>query len=65
LGGGVVYKRATDGSFTVLHAFCAKANCADGQEPGAGLTLDGAGHLFGTTISGGKFGGGTVFELTP
>jgi uncharacterized repeat protein (TIGR03803 family) len=65
LGGGVVFRRTADGEFSVLHAFCAEANCADGQAPWAELTLDAAGDVFGTTTAGGKFGAGEVFELTP
>jgi uncharacterized repeat protein (TIGR03803 family) len=48
---------------TVLHSFCAEANCTDGNSPEAGLTVDKSGHLYGTTEAGGD-GGGTVFELT-
>ena len=38
---------------------------ADGSEPNGGLALGPGGQLFGTTRIGGKFGNGTVFELTP
>jgi uncharacterized repeat protein (TIGR03803 family) len=38
---------------------------ADGQDPQAGLVLDQAGNLYGTTFGGGPFGWGTVFEITP
>jgi uncharacterized repeat protein (TIGR03803 family) len=31
----------------------------------AGLVMDSAGDLFGTTSQGGKYGAGVVFELTP
>jgi uncharacterized repeat protein (TIGR03803 family) len=44
----------------VLHTFTG----GDGMLPGAGLTLDGAGHLYGTTTAGGTRGNGTVFKLT-
>ncbi len=39
----------------------------DGASPGAGVTADSAGNLYGTTTSGGTNPGsaGTVFELTP
>src|SRR5579862_404049 len=37
---------------------------ADGQDPQAGLVLDQAGNLYGTTFGGGPFGWGTVFEIT-
>lgn len=36
-----------------------------GTNPWGGLILDGAGNLYGTTVAGGTFGGGTVFELKP
>ena len=44
----------------VLHSFDSKGT--DGYEPHAGLILDGAGNLYGTTIVGGTYGVGTVFE---
>ncbi len=47
----------------MLHAFCSKPSCADGQMPGAGLIMDASGNLFGTTEEGGANGLGTVFEL--
>ncbi|HXM23300.1 MAG TPA: choice-of-anchor tandem repeat GloVer-containing protein [Terriglobales bacterium] len=45
---------------TVLHSF----NGNDGLQPLAGLILK-KGGLYGTTLSGGAYNGGTVFELTP
>jgi len=50
-----------------IHAF---AGGTDGLEPGAGLTPDGAGNLYGTTAGGGGTGcqgsgWGTVFEVAP
>ena len=47
--------------YKVLHAF----NGSDGEIPEAGLILDAAGNLYGTTDSGGAYGPGTVFKLTP
>jgi uncharacterized repeat protein (TIGR03803 family) len=53
-------------TFTVIHSF----DGPDGANPGAGLTLDRSGNLYGTTEHGGNTGGncfgegcGTVFEL--
>jgi uncharacterized repeat protein (TIGR03803 family) len=69
-GCGVVYKLATDGTETVLHAFCSKKNCTDGGSDlagMAGLTLDKSGTLYGTTPQGGAngFTNGTVFAVRP
>ncbi len=47
----------------VLHSFT--HNFIDGFTPAAGVTLDAAGNLYGTTVNGGVLGAGTVFELTP
>lgn len=64
-GCGVVFKLtpASDGKWTesVLHQFTGP----DGIAPGANLTFDNKGNLYGTTGSGGAFGQGTVFKLTP
>jgi len=37
----------------------------DGSGPFAGLIFDSSGNLYGTTVSGGAYQDGTVFELTP
>jgi uncharacterized repeat protein (TIGR03803 family) len=53
-----------DGSWTekVLYQF---TGSSDGGEPHAGVILDKAGNLYGTTINGGNVGCGVVFKLTP
>ena len=63
---GVLYE-LSDGTYTVLHKFCLKKNCTDGSFPVTNLIGDGAGALYGTTKSGGKYDmlGGTVFQLKP
>ena len=40
---------------TVLYSFCAQGGeyCTDGLNPEAGLILDAAGQLYGTTLNGG------------
>jgi uncharacterized repeat protein (TIGR03803 family) len=55
---GTVFKLDTSGQETVLHAF----NGADGGQLAAGLILDQAGSLYGTTISG-TTAAGTVFKV--
>ena len=70
-GGGTVFElipnaAKTMWSETVLYSFCAQGGCVDGDGPYAGLIMDAAGNLYGTTVQGGAHGGyGTVFELTP
>jgi|HubBroStandDraft_2_1064218.scaffolds.fasta_scaffold24438_1 uncharacterized repeat protein (TIGR03803 family) len=51
-------------NYKSLYAF---TGGADGSSPWAGLILDQAGNLYGTTPTGGSsdFPGGTVFKLTP
>jgi uncharacterized repeat protein (TIGR03803 family) len=48
---------------TIVHSFSHPGT--DGWFPFAGLTLDAAGNLYGTTIYGGAHASGTVFELSP
>lgn len=66
--GGTVFRltRNADGTWTesVLYSFCSLSNCSDGMEPMAGLILDQAGNLYGTTRTGGPNNGGTVFKMT-
>jgi uncharacterized repeat protein (TIGR03803 family) len=47
----------------ILHSFI--NNGEDGREPNAGVVLAAAGDLYGTTVLGGVYGVGTVFELSP
>jgi uncharacterized repeat protein (TIGR03803 family) len=47
----------------ILHSFI--KNGEDGQEPYAGVVLDASGNLYGTTVGGGAYGYGTVFEMSP
>ncbi len=65
-GAGTVFEMspAGDGAWTenVLHSF---GRTGDGGTPLAGLSLDHAGNLYGTTAEGGIHGVGAVFELAP
>jgi len=67
-GVGTVFELTPSGggvwTEAVLHNF--NDNGTDGYQPyGAGLILDSVGNLYGTTVDGGAYGVGTVFELTP
>jgi uncharacterized repeat protein (TIGR03803 family) len=60
-GYGTVFKLSSKGKLTLLHSF---AGTPDGVNPLAGLLMDAAGNLYGTTYYGGTKGGfGTVFKL--
>ena len=59
---GTVFKLDTTGKETVLYSFTGKPT--DGADPMAGLVLDAAGNLYGTTSQGGTSSNfGTVFKL--
>jgi uncharacterized repeat protein (TIGR03803 family) len=61
-GFGTVYKLTAKGKLTLLHSF---EGTPDGVNPFAGLLMDAAGNLYGTTYYGGTNGGfGTVYKLT-
>ena len=57
---GTVYKQDASGHQTVLYNFM---NGTDGANPWAGVTLDGAGNLYGTTLYAGAAYAGNVFKL--
>jgi uncharacterized repeat protein (TIGR03803 family) len=67
-GMGTVFKLDAAGNETLLHSFTGRA---DGAYPYAGLTMDVAGSLYGTTLAGGlpgcvfEQGCGVVFKITP
>jgi uncharacterized repeat protein (TIGR03803 family) len=62
-GYGVVYKLdVASGQEAVLYSFTGET---DGAKPEAGVILDLAGNLYGTTSSGGADSGGVVFKLEP
>lgn len=60
-GYGTVFRIDTAGAETVLHSFA--GGPIDGQQPQAGLSMDSAGNLYGTTEYGGANNCGTVFKI--
>jgi uncharacterized repeat protein (TIGR03803 family) len=64
-GPGTLFKVGTSGhNYAVLHDFGDGTVVNDGAYPYAGLILDSAGNLYGTTYQGGSSGAGTVFKLS-
>jgi uncharacterized repeat protein (TIGR03803 family) len=62
-GCGIAYKlTAGTWNLSILHHF---TGGADGSGPGAGLTFDANGRLYGMTPTGGQYGLGTIYQLTP
>jgi uncharacterized repeat protein (TIGR03803 family) len=50
------------GTPQVIYSFAGED---DGEYTDTDLVIDSAGNLYGTSVQGGAFGGGTVFQLTP
>jgi len=57
---GTVYKIDAAGNFTTIYNF---GVAPDGDEPYAGLIMDSAGNLYGTTRHGGTTASGTIYEI--
>jgi uncharacterized repeat protein (TIGR03803 family) len=62
--GGTVFKITPTGKLTTLYDFCSQSDCADGENPYAGLIQATDGNFYGTTYGGGINGVGTIFEIT-
>ena len=69
LNNGTVFKLTrrpnNQWSESIVYGFCAQARCADGSDALAGVVLDNAGNLYGTTEIGGTSNLGIVFKLVP
>lgn len=61
--GGNVFKLTCCWNYTDLHDFPGEAN--DGTQPMAAPVVDAQGNIYGTTTSGGTYGQGVVWEITP
>ena len=64
-GCGVVYKLTNSGGTwtqTVIHAF---TGGNDGSGPGARVTVDSGGNVYGMTPTGGTYGLGTIYKIHP
>jgi uncharacterized repeat protein (TIGR03803 family) len=63
--GGTVFSLTPSGTLTTLYSFCSQSGCTDGQNTRAALVQATNGNFYGTTVSGGANGYGTVFKITP
>jgi uncharacterized repeat protein (TIGR03803 family) len=61
-GNGTVLVVSRSGAETVLYSF---TGGVDGGPPNGSLIRDAQGNLYGTTVTGGAYGGGTVFKTSP
>jgi uncharacterized repeat protein (TIGR03803 family) len=52
-------------TYTTLYSFDYYKNWVDGCRPNSGVVLGEAGNLYGTTMGGGEWGYGTVYEIIP
>jgi len=67
-GGGTVFELSPPasggGAWTETNLYAFPSDQSQGVWPGK-LTFDGVGNMYGTTVIGGKFNAGTVFQLKP
>ena len=61
-GQGIVYRSDGSGGYVILHSFSSGAG--EGYTPYGGLVEASDGNLYGTTVSGGSNGAGTVYKIT-
>jgi uncharacterized repeat protein (TIGR03803 family) len=65
IGYGVVFELSPVGSTWNETVLCTFTGGGDGAHPWAGVIMDSAGNLYGSTANGGPGNFGTVFELSP
>jgi uncharacterized repeat protein (TIGR03803 family) len=64
-GFGTVYELSPSANGWTQQVLYSFQNGSDGKVPAAPVVVDSAGNVYGSTITGGTGGGGTVFELSP
>ncbi len=62
---GTIYRITPSGQLTTLYLFCSLSGCSDGYEPEGGLALGSDGNFYGTTVDGGAYKKGTIFQFNP
>jgi uncharacterized repeat protein (TIGR03803 family) len=63
---GTIFRMTPGGVLRTLYSFCSQDQsiCPDGANPAASLVQDTNGSFYGTTVSGGANGFGTIFSLS-
>jgi len=61
---GVVFRLTPQGTYTIIHSFQDGSVSNDGRGPQGGLIVGADGYLYGTTVYGGRYNGGTLFRMT-
>jgi uncharacterized repeat protein (TIGR03803 family) len=60
---GTVFEITPEGILSTLYNFCTLTNCTDGSNPTAALVQGTDGNIYGTTVVGGAYGYGTIFQI--
>jgi len=60
-GLGAIWEISTNGAYSLIYEF---SDSSKGNSPQTGVILDPNGNFYGTTFSGGLYGGGVLFELS-
>ena len=64
-GTGTFFRTSPSGSFALLYSFSGDFYADAGRQPTGDLVLGSDGNFYGTATSGGQYGSGTVFRITP
>jgi len=64
-GSGTIFKISPEGIYSIVHNFCDGTVTNDGAMPCGALIQGTDGNFYGVTESGGLYGFGTVFKVTP
>jgi uncharacterized repeat protein (TIGR03803 family) len=64
---GTIFKITPTGTWTGLASFCTEGanRCSNGEAPYGAMVQGPDGNLYGTTMSGGAYGFGEVYQVTP
>jgi len=62
---GTVYSITTKGKIKILYSFNAVTDPTTGTNPNSGVVQGADGNFYGVTYSGGIYGEGTIFKITP